>query len=113
MCSGKVLPLTKASRLGDYIVGSAVEAVEVEGLIKEAAEDIANDFYDKSKPLETLITEFHDKFKTKGVKMKKLDGHDGYNISSLGKSNIKTWKASRKISDAKGMITSVRLSSDG
>jgi len=110
ICSGKVLPLTKASRLGDYIVGSAVEAIETEELVRQAAEDIANDFYDKSKPLETLINEVHDKFKTKGVKLQKLGGHDEYNVSSIGKSNINTWKKSAKISDGKGSITSVSIS---
>ena len=91
-------------------MGSAVEAIETEELVRQAAEDIANDFYDKSKPLETLINEVHDKFKTKGVKLQKLGGHDEYNVSSIGKSNINTWKKSARISDGKGSITSVSIS---
>jgi hypothetical protein len=102
-----VLPLTKASRLGDYIVGSAVEAIEMEELVKQAASEIVNDFYDKSMPLEILIEEVHNKFRTKGMRMQRMDGQDEYQVSSAGETNINAWKEAETVADGKDVVSPV------
>lgn len=88
-------------------MGSAVEAIETDDLVRQEAVDIINDFYDKSMPLDDLIEEVHNKFRTKGLRMQRMDGQDEYKVTSARESNINAWKEAESVADGKDMVSAV------
>jgi len=106
--SGKMFPLTMAHRLGDYIAGTAVETIETEKLISQYASDIVENVYGQSRPIEDVMGDIHEKLKSNGVKMNRMEVENVYAQSSTMEDNIEIWKKSDKVSDGRGRVTAVR-----
>jgi len=105
--AGKMFPLTMANRLGDYIAGTAVETIETEKLISEYADDIVENVYGQSKPLESVMEDIHEKLKEKKVVMNRMEVENVYKPSPMMENNIKLWKKSEKISEGRGKVSAI------
>ncbi|PPQ82201.1 hypothetical protein CVT24_012549 [Panaeolus cyanescens] len=112
---GLMFPLTMAKSLGDYITGSAVETFETEKLIKEYEEEILDNVYAQSKPLEVVVEQVRSRCQSSGVKLNTMDVDNIYAPSATSEKNAAVWKTSASIRDGRGDVSLVdgpRMQSD-
>jgi hypothetical protein len=62
-----MFPLLMADKLGDFIVGTAVETIETEKLISEFEEVIINDVYENDKPVDSVVNNLQEYIQAKGI----------------------------------------------
>ena len=97
-----------ASKLGDYIVGTAVETIETEKIIKEFEDDIVDDVYGAGASIDKVTSDLQEKLDQKGFKINTMAVDNIYNETPVTKSNTNSWYLAKNISDASKHITPVR-----
>ena len=107
--SGKMFSLLMADKLGDYIVGTAVETIETEKLIKEFENVIVDDVYGGGTSIDTVTSQLQEKLNKKGRKINTISVDNVYNETSVTKANTNIWYTAKKVGDATGHITPVRV----
>jgi hypothetical protein len=98
-----------ADKLGDYIVGTAVEAIETERLIKEYGNIIVDDVYGAGTPIYKVTSDLQDKLNQKGSKINTMAVDNIYNETPVTKANTNIWYSAKNIADAVKQITPVRV----
>ncbi len=93
-----------ADKLGDYIVGAAVETIETEKLINEFEQIIVDDVYNKDQSLDTVASNLQDYIKSKGIQLNTVVVEDVYTPSATARSNVSSWASSKSVGAARGMI---------
>jgi Mg-chelatase subunit ChlD len=99
--SGMMFPLLMAEKLGEYIVGTAVETIETEKLIGEFEHIIVNDVYDKDTPIEVVTENLREKMKERGAKINTMNIENVYNDSEESRKNVAMWQVSADIQSAR------------
>lgn len=110
-----MFPLTMAKSLGDYITGSAVETFETEKLIQEYEEEILDNVYAQSKPLEVVVEEVYSRCGARGTKLNTMNVDNVYAPSAASERNASVWKTASSVQDGRGDVSEVdgpRLQSD-
>ncbi len=102
--SGRIFPLLMADKLGDYIVGSAVETIETEKLINEFEQIIVDDVYDKDLSLDTVASNLQDYIKSKGIQLNTVVVEDVYTPSATARSNVSAWASSPIVAAARERV---------
>jgi hypothetical protein len=102
-----MFPLLMADKLGDYIVGTAVETIETEKLIAEFEQVIVNDVYTNSKPIEDVAENLQTFMQQRGVKINTVEVDNIYNETAATISNVAKWRAGEDLSRARAKITPV------
>ncbi|KJA21808.1 hypothetical protein HYPSUDRAFT_202713 [Hypholoma sublateritium FD-334 SS-4] len=102
--SGQVFPLLMADRLGDYIVGTAVEAIDTEKLIGEFEKVIVNDVYANAVPVERVAENLQQYMNEKGRKINTFAVEDIYVPYAAAERNRMMWERAGKLSDARGSM---------
>jgi len=80
-----------AERLGDYIVGTAIETIETEKLIAQFEEVIVDDIYGSDTPMEQVTTKLHRRLADAGVQINTLSVENVYNQSPQSTLNTSVW----------------------
>lgn len=93
-----------ADKLGDYIVGSAVETIETEKLIHEFEQVIVDDVYNKDKSVDTVASNLQEYIKSKGIKMNTVVVEDVYNHCPTAMSNVAAWAGSKSVGVARETV---------
>lgn len=107
--SGKIFSLLMANKLGDYIVGTAVETIETEKLIKEFEKVIVDDVYGAGTPIDKVTSDLQEKLHQKGSKINTMAVDNIYNETPVTKANTNIWYSAKNITDACRLITPVRV----
>jgi len=105
LTSGKMFSLMMADKLGDYIVGTAVETIETEKLIKEFENVIVDDVYGSGTPIDKVTNDLQEKLNLKGHKLNTMAVDNIYNETSVTKANTNIWYSAKNISDASKLIS--------
>ena len=108
--SGKIFSLMMADKLGDYIVGTAVETIETEKLIKEFEHVIVDDVYGAETPIDKVTNDLQERLRQKGYKINTMAVDNIYNETPETKANTNIWHSSKNIADARQQVTKVRIS---
>lgn len=96
-----------AEKLGDYIVGTAIETIETERLIAEYEEVIVDDFYGSETPMEQVMGKIHSKLADTGVQINTLNVENIYNESPQSTSNTNVWLNAPTIAAARPKVVKV------
>ena len=102
--SGRMVPLLNASKLGDYIVGSAIETIETEALIGEFEQVILEDVYGQGKSIEDVTEEIQKRMDAKNVRVNVLQMEKAYADTEESKTNVKLWTEAVSIDKCRGNI---------
>ena len=99
--SGRIFPLLMADKLGDYIVGSAVETIETEKLIHEFEQVIVDGVYNKDQSVDSVAGNLQDYIKSKGIRLNTVVVEDVYVPSAIALSNVRAWTAAKSVGVAR------------
>ena len=105
--SGKMFSLMMADKLGDYIVGTAVETIETEKLIREFENVIVDDVYGAGTSIDKVTNDLQEKLNEKGLKLNTMAVDNIYNETPVTKANTNIWYSAKNISDANKLISPV------
>jgi len=105
LTSGKIFSLMMADKLGDYIVGSAIETIETEKLIQEFEHVIVNDVYGDETPIEKVTNDLQEKLRQKGMKINTLAVDNIYNETPQTRTNANIWHSSNRLADARPKVS--------
>ena len=96
-----------ADKLGDFIVGTAVETIETEKLINEFEQVIITDVYEKDQPVESVVTNLQEYVQSKGIKLNTVVMENVYADSEVSKKNVTTWRSAKNIGAASSRVETV------
>lgn len=96
-----------ADKLGDYIVGSAVETIETEKLISEFENVIVDNVYEKEMSMDTVAENLQQKLRERGAKIDTLEVENPYISNSIAMSNAVVWGEAKDIKSAKKKVVKV------
>lgn len=96
-----------ADKLGDYIVGSAIETIETEKLIQEFEHVIVNDVYGAETPIDKVMDDLQEKLRQKGMKINTMAVDNIYNETAETRTNTNIWHSSKSLADARPQVTQV------
>ncbi|KAF9474650.1 hypothetical protein BDN70DRAFT_815288 [Pholiota conissans] len=106
--SGQILPLLLAAQLGDYIIGTALEAMEIEKLVEQFQQSIYNDVYAKSMPVDKVVENLHEYMKANGTKIDTVIVEEVYSKTDASIQNQEEWMKAPKIAEGRGKVKQVR-----
>ena len=102
-----MFPLLMANKLGDFIVGTAVETIETEKLISEFEQVIVDDVYENDKPVESVVDNLQEYIKAKGIQMNTVVMEDVYADSEVARNNVATWITAKNLGAASSKVAGV------
>jgi hypothetical protein len=105
--SGRMFPLLMADKLGDFIIGTALETIETEKLVSQFEQLIVDDVYDNDKPIESVVSNLQEYIKSRGIQVNTVVMDDVYSSSKKATENVQTWTLSPSIALAKGKVQRV------
>ena len=100
-----MFPLLMADKLGDFIVGTAVETIETERLISEFEEVIINDVYENDQSVDSVANNLQEYIQAKGIQVNTVVIEDVYSESEVARDNVMAWVGSSNLSAARDRIT--------
>lgn len=96
-----------ADKLGDFIVGTALETIETEKLIKEFEQGIVKDVYENNTPVDKVVHDLQGYIQSKGIQMNRVVMDDVYQPSSMAERNVTTWLTSKNVESGRSSVTPV------
>jgi len=102
-----MFPLLMADKLGDFIIGTALETIETEKLVSQFEQLIVDDVYDNDKPIESVVGNLQEYIKSRGIQVNTVVMDDVYSSSKKAMENVQTWTLSPSIALAKGKVQRV------
>jgi len=102
-----MFPLLMADKLGDYIVGLAIETIETEQLIGEFEHVIVDEVYEKEVSMDAVAEQLQRQLQERGTKINSMEVENIYNESEDSKKNIVLWQHAENISQVLGKIEQV------
>ena len=106
-----MFPLLMADRLGDFIVGTAVETIETEKLISEFEQVIITDVYENDQPVDSVVNNLQEYIQSKGIQLNTVVMEDVYADSEVATRNVNAWLSAKNIAAASSTVATVSLSS--
>ncbi|KAF9530874.1 hypothetical protein CPB83DRAFT_809736 [Crepidotus variabilis] len=105
--SGRMFPLLMADKLGEYIVGTAIETIETEKLIAEFENVIVDDVYNNDKKVDDVVGNLQDFIKKKGIQVNTVVVEDVYNPSDTAMKNVFAWAGAKNLGAAQSTVERV------
>lgn len=99
--------LTMAEKLGEYIAGTAIEALETEKLIQEYKSEVVKNVYGQAQSIEEVMDNVHSKLWERDLKINTIHVDNVYNQSAVAQINADKWKTSQTIAEARQIVSSV------
>ena len=96
-----------ADKLGDFIVGTALETIETEKLIKEFEQVIVKDVYENNTPVHKVVHDLQGYIQSKGIQMNRVVVGNVYQPSSMAERNVTTWLTSKNVESGRSSVTPV------
>lgn len=96
-----------ADKLGDYIVGTAIETIDTEKLIGEFEKVIVEDIYTNKMPVEKVAQNLQQFMNQNQRKINTINVEDIYIPSDIAEANRKMWFGAAKISGARSSVQTV------
>lgn len=106
--SGLMVPLTTASLLSRAIIGSVLENLDMERLIREVGAAVAERILGGQQSVDDVARELHEKLLLRGDGVKRMVVENIYRESEEAKHNVEVWSRSRTIADARPHLKKVR-----
>lgn len=101
-----MFPLTEAQELGDYVVGTALETISMEKLIRQYQRNIVKSVHSKSKPFTEVVKEIDEKLQRRGAKVQTAYVDDIY-TTYAGERQKEVWTKASNIAEARKTIGKV------
>jgi hypothetical protein len=102
-----MFPLLMADKIGDFIVGTALETIETEKLISEFQQVIVKDVYANDTPVHEVVSNLQEQIQSKGIQMSSVEMEDVYSPSSVAEKNVTTWLMSKNVKTGSSNVASV------
>ncbi|CAE6427199.1 unnamed protein product [Rhizoctonia solani] len=106
--SGLMVPLTTASLLSRAIIGSVLENLDMERLIREVGAAVAERILGGQESVDDVARELHEKLLLRGDGVKRMVVENIYRESEEAKHNVQTWTNARTIQDARPHLKKVK-----
>lgn len=103
-----MLPLTTANLLAPAIVGSALENMDIERLIREVGMAVAERVHGNNESVDDVAKELHEKLLLRNESTKKVVIENIYRESEEATHNVQVWINSPNIQTAKPLLKKVR-----
>lgn len=104
-----MLPLTTANLLAPAIVGSALENMDMERLIREVGMAVAERVHGQNESVDDVARELHEKLLLRNESTKKVVIENIYRESPEATQNVQIWMASPNILSARPQLKKVRI----
>lgn len=95
--SGQFLPLQIADRLGDYIVGKAIETIEIEKYISQYNDAVEDKVYTHGGKVDYVVDNLQEYTSKKGIKLNTVAIEDIYAPSEDADNNILAYVAAKNL----------------
>ncbi|KAJ1310098.1 hypothetical protein OPQ81_006845 [Rhizoctonia solani] len=106
--SGLMVPLTTASLLSRAIIGSVLENLDMERLIREVGAAVAERILGGQQSVDDVARELHEKLLLRGDGVKRMVVENIYRESEEAKHNVQVWTNARTIQDARPHLKKVK-----
>lgn len=105
--SAVMLPLTTASLLAHVIVGSALEQMDMERLITEVGQHVAERVHSGAETVDDVAKDLHDKLMLRNESTKQLIVEDIYRDCHEARNNVEVWSTVQTLAEAKPHLLKV------
>ncbi|KDN51597.1 hypothetical protein RSAG8_00142, partial [Rhizoctonia solani AG-8 WAC10335] len=106
--SGLMVPLTTASLLSRAIIGSVLENLDMERLIREVGAAVAERILGGQQSVDDVARELHEKLLLRGDGVKRMVVENIYRESEEAKHNVHVWTNARTVQDARPHLKKVK-----
>lgn len=109
--SGLMLPLTTADLLAHAIVGSVLENLDMERLIREVGHAVAQRILGNNESVDDVARELHEKLLLRNESTKKVVIESIYKDIEESRHNVAVFSESPSLAEARPLLKKVRQSS--
>jgi hypothetical protein len=106
--SGLMLPLTTADLLAHAIVGSVLENLDMERLVREVGQAVAERIRGNNKSVDEVAQELHEKLLLRNESTKKVVIESIYKESEEAKHNVQVFTQAPSLIEARPLLKKVR-----
>jgi len=104
-----MLPLTTANLLAHAIIGSVLENLDMERLIKEVGQAVAERILGNQESVDDVARELHEKLLLRNESTKKLVVENIYRDSEEARHNVQVWTHSADLASARPLLKKVGI----
>lgn len=102
-----MLPLTTANLLAHAIIGSVLENLDMERLIREVGQQVAERILGGNESVDDVARELHEKLLLRNENTKKLVIENIYRESEEAKHNVEVWTHAPDLASARPLLKKV------
>ena len=107
LCSGVTFPLVSANDLADYIIGTVLEACDIEAVISKYGPHMVDRIHNQGATVEDVADEMRTKLQSEGVKMNKFTVENIYTNTPESLHNMGVWSGAENLAAGRIMVNSV------
>lgn len=107
--SGLMLPLTTADLLTHAIVGSVLENLDMERLIREVGQAVSQRILGNNESVDDVARELHERLLLRNESTKKVVIESIYRESAESKHNVEVYTNAPSLKDARPLLKKVRV----
>ncbi|TIB82847.1 hypothetical protein E3Q08_03240 [Wallemia mellicola] len=107
LTGGMMIPLVSASLLAQVIIGSALEQMDIERLIKEVGSAVAERVHGQNENVDDVARALHETLMLRNESTKRIYVENIYRESEEADYNYNVWRNIANIQDAKGVVKRV------
>lgn len=104
-----MLPLTTANLLSHAIIGSVLENLDMERLIAEVGQFVAQRILGGNETVDDVARELHERLLLRNESTQKLVVENIYRESDESRHNVKVWSEAPNLQSVRGQLLRVRL----
>ncbi|KAF8610423.1 hypothetical protein BDV93DRAFT_601434 [Ceratobasidium sp. AG-I] len=106
--SGLMVPLTTASLLSRAIIGSVLENLDMERLIREVGAAVAERILGNQESVDDVARELHERLLLRGDGVKRMVVENIYRDSEEARWNVDVWSRARTLAEARPLLKKVK-----
>jgi hypothetical protein len=100
-------PLVSANHLADYIIGTVLEACDIEAAVSKYGLEIADRTHNQGTPVEEIAGLMSAKFEREGVVMNTFNVENIYTDSPESRHNKNVWSSANDLAAGRPLVSSV------
>jgi len=105
---GATFPLISANNLADYIIGTVLEAFDIEAVISKHGKDIAERIRNQAATVEDVAAEMCAKLQGEGLTTKTFTVENIYTDSAQSLRNKRIWHDAQSLATGRALVSTVR-----
>jgi hypothetical protein len=98
-----------ADKLGEFIVGTALETIETEKFIKEFERAIVKDVYENDTPVNQVVDDLQGYIQSQGIQMNRVVVDNVYEPNLVAEKNVTTWLTSKDVRSGSSSVAPVSI----